>query len=182
MISTAAVHSLTCSTRGAWRPRTAKKPLTTAEAVPTLPLVCAARRYPTGGQATAPVLPWTERGDHLNAGEEEGCQEEGFEEEEVRAPGTFGGVESPSRPPFLLAPSFRGPAPRPQAPPPPPGDKTPPPPPPCSCAPPPPAPPRCAEINPPPLAPVATGPPPARAPRARARRRPRRWSAAAATR
>src|SRR4029453_7925839 len=103
MISTAAVHSLTCSTRGAWRPRTAKKPLTTAEAVPTLPLVCAARRYPTGGQATAPVHPWTERGDHLNAGEEEGCQEEGFEEEEVRAPGTFGGVDSPSRPPFLLA-------------------------------------------------------------------------------
>src|SRR4029453_15917583 len=158
MISTAAVHSLTCSTRGAWRPRTAKKPLTTAEAVPTLPLVSAARRSPTGGQATAPVHPWTERGDHLNAGEEEGCQEEGFEEEEERAPGTFGGVESPSRPPFLLAPSFRGPAPRPQAPP------------------------RCAGINPAPLAPVATGPPPRGAPRARARRRPRRWSAAAATR
>ena len=37
-----------------------------------------------------PVQSWTERGDHKNAGQEEGCQEEGFEEE-VSAPGTKGG-------------------------------------------------------------------------------------------
>src|SRR4029453_9579073 len=108
MISTATVHSLTCSTRGAWSPTVARKPLTTAGGVPTLPLVCATRRDPTGGLAIAPVQPWTERGDYLNAGEEEGCQEESFKEKEVRAPGTLGGVESPSRPPFLLGVLFWG--------------------------------------------------------------------------
>jgi len=38
----------------------------------------------------ATVQPWTERGDLLNAGEEEGSQE-GDQEEEVGAPGKKGG-------------------------------------------------------------------------------------------
>jgi hypothetical protein len=40
---------------------------------------------------------WTERGDPLNAGQEEGCQE-GDQEEEVSAPGKKGG--------WLITPHF----------------------------------------------------------------------------
>ena len=77
-------------------------PLTRTGAVPTLPVVCVARSDPTGGQAATFVHPWTERGDYLNAGEEEGCQEEGFEEEEVRAPGTLGGSRVALAPHFFV--------------------------------------------------------------------------------
>ena len=52
---------------------------------------------------------WTERGDPLNAGQEEGCQE-GDQEEEVGAPGK-GGVDRftlPTHPPEGRQPRLRG--------------------------------------------------------------------------